>query len=230
MELDDLKSAWTELSLKLDRVLSLNLKELNAATRIRARTSLRRYTRLRVRELVVCNILIYGLIVYAVHRWAQPALMVPALVLVLLYTVGAIGTVSQLIALGKINYAGPVTDIQKSLSRIQLHMLFVLRFSMLQLPLYPVYIIIGFDLLFGVNIYRQAPPAYMFSNVAFGMLLIFPAIWIYRRLSPANVDHPVVRLMSKNGGPDLLAASEFFNQLDEFGGEDEGAQAAARTV
>jgi hypothetical protein len=223
MELDELKSAWTELSLKLDEVLRLNLKEINAATRTRARTSLRRYTRLRVRELVVCNVLICGLMGYAAHRWTQPALMFPALVLALLYSVGAMGTVSQLIALGRINYAGPVTDLQKSLSRIQLHMLFVLRFMVLQLPLYPVYIIIGFDLLFRVNIYRQAPPAYMVSNVALGLLLIFPAVWIYRKLSPANLHHPVVRLLSKNGGPDLLAAAEFFAELNEFGREDKGA-------
>ena len=81
--------------------------------------------------------------------------------------------------------------------------------------------VIGFDLLFGINILARADRAYIYANVAVSVAFFLPAIWLFRNLNFRKAGHPVIRLfINVAGGKQLLAATDFLNQIEEFkGGE-----------
>jgi hypothetical protein len=223
MNLDEMKQTWTEHTVKLDRVLKLNLQALKSAKMDKSRSALNRYKASRVFELITCVVFADLLGAYLVHRLTAPTLAIPALILGA-FTVAAIaGCVRQLILLHQISFADPVTTIQTKLESVKLHMLETTRLMILSLPFYFAYIVIGFDLLFGVDMLAQGDRAYIYENVVLSVTFFLPAIWLFRNLNFRNAGHPIIRLFINGaGGKQLLAATDFLNQIEEFKAEEPG--------
>jgi hypothetical protein len=220
MNLDEMKQTWTEHTVKLDRVLKLNLQALKSVQMDKGRSALSRYKAHRLFELITGVVAGDLLGAYLVHRLTVPTLAIPALILGAFIVAGIAGCVRQLILLHQISFADPVTTIQAKLGTVKLHMLETTRLMILSLPFYFAYVAIGFDLLFGVNILARANRAYIYANVAVSVALFLPAIWLFRNLNFRNAGHPVIRLFINGaGGKQLLAATDFLNQIEEFKAE-----------
>ena len=222
MNLDEMKQTWTEHSVKLERLLKLNLQALQSAQMDKSRSALNRYRTHRVIELITGVIFVGLLSAYLVHRLTVPTLAVPALILVAFTIAGIAGAVRQLILLQQISFADPVTAIQAKLEAVKLHLLDTSRLMILSLPFYFAYVVLGFDLLFGVNILTQGDRAYLCVNVAVSLAFFLPAVWVFRNLSFRKAGHPVIRIFINGaGGRQLLAAADFLNQLEEFTAEEQ---------
>lgn len=220
MNLDEMKHAWSEHAVKLDRVLKLNLQALESLQMDKSRSALSRYKAYRVFEMIA-GIIFAGLLgVYLVHRLTVPTLAFPALILGAFAIAGIAGCVRQLVLLNQISFADPVTSIQAKLETVKLHMLETTRLMILSLPFYFAYITIGFDLLLGTNILVQGERAYIYANVVVSMAFLLPTIWLFRNLNFRNAGNPVIRLFINGaGGKQLLAATDFLNQIEEFKAE-----------
>lgn len=217
MDLDEMKQTWTEHTAKLDRLLRFNLQALESAQVDKSRSALSRYKMHRVIELITGVAFADMLSVYLAHRLTVLSLAIPALILDA-FTIAAIaGCVRQLIRLSQISFADPVTTIQAKLETLKLHMLESSRLMVLSLPFYFAYVVLGFDLLFRVNILTQGSRAYIFANLALSLLFILPAIWVFRNLNFRNTGHPVIRALIKGaGGEQVLAAIDFINRIKQF--------------
>jgi hypothetical protein len=221
MELDELKQTWTEHARKVDRVLRLNLESLKAAKMDKTRSALGRFKAMRVFEMLMGIAVLLLLGSYISHRLAVPALIFAASVLV-----PVIGNIRQLILLGQIDYAEPVTVIQRKLEEIKLNYLRSIRWPVLMLPLYLVYVVLGFNLLFGVDILAQGDRTFLWINLVVSLIFLAPAIWVFRNLSFSNIGNPVIRVLVHGaGGKQMIAAVEFLNALREFEAEDSVAAA-----
>ena len=96
------------------------------------------------------------------------------------------------------------------------------RLMILSLPFYFAYIVLGFDLLFGVNILAQGDRAFIYANAALSVALFLPAIWVFRNLNFRNAGHPVIRIFINGaGGKQLLAAADFLNRIEQFKAEEQ---------
>jgi hypothetical protein len=222
MNLDELKQTWTEHTAKLDRLLKLNLQALQSAQIDKSRSALSRYKTHRVIELITGVAAVSLLGAYVVHRLAVPTLAIPALILAAFTIAGIAGCVRQLILLHQINFADPVTTIQANLEAVKLHMLETSRLMILSLPFYFAYIALGFDLLFGVDILAHGDRAFLYVNAAVSLAFFLPAIWVFRNLSFRNAGHPVIRIFINGaGGKQVLAATDFLNQIEEFKAEEQ---------
>ncbi len=221
MNLDEMKQTWTEHTVKLDRLLKLNLQALQSAQMDKSRSALNRYKTHRIIELIP-GVVFAGLLgAYVVHRLTVPTLAIPALILGAFIIAAIAGCVRQLVLLHQISFADPVTVIQAKLEAVKLHMLDTSRLMILSLPFYFAYIVLGFDLLFGVNILAQGDRAYIYANVALSLAFFLPAIWVFRNLNFRNAGHPVIRaFINGAGGRQLLAATDFLNQIEEFKAEE----------
>jgi hypothetical protein len=123
--------------------------------------------------------------------------------------------------LGRISYADPVTTIQRKLEEIKLHYLRSFRLPVLMLPLYMAYVVVAFNLFFGVDVLAHANAAFLWVNLAVSLIFIAPAVWVLRNLSFKNTDNPVIRaLVHGNGGKQMVAALEFLKALQEFEAEE----------
>jgi hypothetical protein len=221
MNPDEMKKTWAEHTVKLDRLLKLNLQALQSTQVDKTRSALNRYKAHRVFELITGVVFTALLGAYVIHRLMVPSLAIPALILAA-FTIAAIsGCVRQLIMLSQVNFADPVTIIQAKLGTVKLHMLDTSRLMILSLPFYFAYIVIGFDLLGGVDIPAQAPRAYLYANAAVSLAFLLPALWIFRNLNFRRAGHPVIRaFINGAGGRELLAATDFLNQIEAFKAEE----------
>ena len=221
MELDELKQTWMEHALKLDRILSLNLQGLKAAQLDKTRSALGRFKAFRLFEMLVGVLVLVPLGSYIADRISVPTLAIPALIFAASVLVPVIANIRQLILLGRISYADPVTTIQRNLEEIKLHYLRSFRLPVLMLPLYMVYIVVGLNMVFGMDVLTQSNAAYLWANLAFSLILIAPAVWILRNLSFKNIDNPVIRaLVHGSGGKQVIAALEFLKALQAFENEE----------
>lgn len=221
MHLDEMKQTWTEHTAKLDRLVKLNLQALHSAQVDKSQAALRRYRTHRLIELI-SGVVFAGLLgAYLVSRLAVPSLAIPALILDA-FTIAAIaGCVRQLILLHQISFADPVTTIQAKLETVKLHMLETSRLMILSLPFYFAWIMIGFDLLFGVNVLTVGHRPWIYANVAVSLAFLLPAIWIFRNLNFRNAGHPVIRIFINGaGGRHVLAATDFLNRIEQFTAEE----------
>lgn len=221
MNLDEMKQTWTEHTAKLDRLVKLNLQALQSAQVDKSQAALSRYRTLRLIELI-SGVVFAGLLgAYLVSRLAVPSLAIPALILDA-FTIAAIaGCVRQLILLHQISFADPVTTIQAKLEAVKLHMLETSRLMILSLPFYFAWVVIGFDLLFGVNILAVGNRPWIYANVAVSLAFLLPAVWIFRNLNFRNAGHPVIRLFINGaGGKQVLAATDFLNRIEQFTAEE----------
>ena len=223
MELDELKQTWTEHARKLDRILSLNLQGLKTAQLDKTRSALGRFKAFRLFETLVGILVLIPLGSYIADHFSVPTLAIPALIFAASVLVPVIANIRQLILLGRISYADPVTTIQRKLEEIKLHYLRSFRLPVLMLPLYMVYVVVGLNLFFGMDVLAQSSAAYLWANLAFSLMLIAPAAWILRNLSFKNINNPVIRaLVHGSGGKQMIAAFEFLKALHEFEDEENG--------
>lgn len=217
MELDELKQTWNEHARKLDRILSLNLQGLKTAQLDKTRSALGRFKTFRVFEMVVGILVLIPLGSYIADRISVPTLAIPALIVAASILVPVIANIRQLILLGRIGYADPVTSIQRKLEEIKLQYLRSFRLPVLMLPLYLAYVVVGLNLIFGLDVLAHANAAFLWANLAVSLIFVVPAIWILRNLSFKNTDNPVIRaLVHGNGGRQMVAAMEFLKALEEF--------------
>lgn len=220
MELDELKQTWSEHARKLDRILNLNLQGLKTAQLDRTRSALGRFQAFRLRETAVGIVLLVLLGSYIAGRISVPTLAIPAVVVALSFLLPVIANIRQLILLGKISYADPVTTIQRKLEEIKLHYLRSFLFPVLMLPLYMAYVAVAFDLSFGIDILAFSKAAFLWANLAVSLIFVAPAVWVLRNLSFKNTENPIIRtLVHGNGGKQMVAALEFLKDLQEFGDE-----------
>jgi hypothetical protein len=226
MELDELKQTWSEHGRKLDRILSLNLQGLKTAELDKTRSAHGRFKAFRVFEMIVGILVLIPLGFYIAHHFSVPTLAIPAFIFAASVLIPVIGNMRQLVLLGQISYADPVTTIQSKLEEIKLHYLRALRWPVLMLPLYMVYIVLGLNLLLGVDVLAHPDPTFLWVNLAVSLIFLPPAIWVFRNLSFRNIGHPVIRaLIHGDGGKQMLAALEFLKALQEFEDEDKNGNA-----
>ena len=229
MELDELKQTWTEHARKLDQLLSLNLQGLKAAQLDKTRSALGRFKAFRIFEIIIGILILLPLGSYIASHISVPTLAVPALVIAASLLVPVVANVRQLILLGRISYADPITTIQRQLEEIKLHFLRSFWLPVLMLPLYLAYVAVGLNLVFGMDLFAQSSAAYLWTNLALSLVLVAPAIWILCSLSFKNLDNPVIRaLVHGSGGKQIVSAFEFLKAVHAFEKDENGT--ATQTI
>lgn len=216
MELDELKQAWQEHTDSINRGLNLKLHSFRLAQLERTRSALATFRFYLWVELLAGAVLLLFSGSYIANHFLVPTLSVPALLFASSALVAVVGCIRKLAFLQRIDYSEPVILIQKKLESVKLSFLHTIRWMILMLPLYMVYVVLGLNLLFGWDILAHGSPAFLWANFLFSLILVAPATWLFQKLS-LNVTNPVVRLLVRNGGGEqLLAAMTFLTSIHEF--------------
>jgi hypothetical protein len=221
MDLDELKQTWNEHARKLDQVLSLNLQTFKTTQLDKTRSALDRFKMFLLFEMFVGFVLLLVSGSYIADHFSVLTLAFPALAFAVSVLVAVIGDIGELVFLGQISYADPVTTIQRKLEQIKLHLLRTIRLMVLMLPLYMVYVVLGLNLLFGWDVLAHGNKAFLWANLVVSLILVAPAVWLFRNLSFENIGNPVIRaLLHGSGGKQMIAAMEFLRLLRDFEGNE----------
>ena len=127
------------------------------------------------------------------------------------------GSIRQLTVISRFDVNRDVVANQTILAELQTRFLFYLRISILQIPLFLAYIVLGFEIFFNLDIWLVGDKTWLMINILLGVLLIPPVIFVFKKLTPANVEVPWVRkIVIFAGGDHLLESMFYLNQIREF--------------
>jgi hypothetical protein len=221
MELDEMKQSWQAYDRKLDASLQLNAHLLRTTLLGRTRTALGTLSRLlwvelfaMVAALAWCGWFIAGHL--GELRFSAPAVGIGLCALGL-----AIATGRQLAGLLELDYGQPVLAIQARLEALRLVRLRATLAALVLGPLMwvPVLIVLMKGVL-GVDAYVLFSPAWIVSNVLFGVAVLAGAVWVSRRYADRMEASPRIRrLMRDLAGRNVNQALGFVDELRRFGQE-----------
>jgi len=209
MELDELRAKWAEHDRKLDTTIRLNPQLLRENYTGRARTALRRLAALLSMGSISLLAVIVWLGAFIHSNLGMPQFVWPAVMLDVL-AIAALGTLNFQIGLAlNIDYDQPVSTIQKRIEKLKrvriryVQGLFVLS----ALTWFPIFVVFMKTLL-GVDVIQTFDMNWILWNVAIGLAVIPPGIWLVRKFGN--------RMGDEIAGYNLSAASGFLKKIEQF--------------
>jgi hypothetical protein len=224
MDLDELKTLWNETDRRLaamEPALRLNLRLAQVGTRDRTRSKLR-FVRLVLWYEVafgVLAVLLVGSYLFdhiGALRFALPA---GGLHLCAIAILGL--AVRQLVALGQIDYAGPVVEIQRRLAELRVARARSNRWLLLSSPLlWALLVIVAPHGLVGLDVYRAFGLPWVAGNFVFGLVVLGAAIWASRRFPAGSRGSTFLAWLGEDlTGRRVAAASGFLDDVVAFEAE-----------
>lgn len=218
--MDELRELWARNDDKLDRALSLNETLLRTLTADRAKSALAGLERTAIIEACLGGVatILTGIFL-ANHVDALRYFSLGVAVLVYAVALTAMAT-RRLVLLGRVDFCGSVTSIQRAIESIKLSQYRAFKVALLGgillwAPI-PILMVKGF---LGVDLLAELDNAWLLSNIALGVLLIFVGQWWSRRYVEREDTAPFARkLIDALSGRDLERASSFLRELASFEG------------
>jgi len=218
LSLDDLKLRWDEMDLRLDRGLRLNARLLRESAIDRARTALKRLSRLLWIDVAVDFLLLLWLGSFMADHLTEIRFLLPAAMLHLGVILLAGSAIRQLVALAGLDYGAPVLDIQRRLESLRVERLRAVRWTLLAAPLVwlPLFIV-GLKGLLGLDLYAMVTREWVVANLLLGAAVIPVAIQVSRRYADRLGRSPLAqRILRDLAGSNLNAAAGFLDSLRTF--------------
>jgi hypothetical protein len=214
MELDELKTAWQALGRDLQRQSALNLHILVEGRLEKVRASLRRLYWGKIVQILCGDALIYFGIMSAIRYRDTPHLLACS---VFMLAYGLLIVVLGGVTIGKvssIDYAAPVLEIQKRVGALQ--RLQIIGSRCAGLPWWLLWIAI-FVLEVKTNLDTDlfdSAPAFVWANIAVGVVGIFASTWLYRLWRQKRPD--AVRKFEDQSSRGLANARKMLDEIQNF--------------
>ena len=182
-ELDEMREAWREQGRRLAQLEALGERTLAVVESTRTQSDLRRWRWLPAYELAAGVVAMLWLVHFAEGVLGAPLLVGSAAALFVAALLGTIAAGWQL-ALGTVDYAAPVAEVQDRLERVHALRIRVTRWTMLISPLLwtPLALVFG-RALFGVNLAKAVGWPWLVANLAVGYAFIPLGLWALSRAS-----------------------------------------------
>jgi len=220
MEDIDIINTWKAQNAKIEQALAVNLKLLRKIVDGKAQSALRSLTILKSTLLffgILYLIVLGGLIIFALSRysasWNYFIVSVAAIFAINLYAV--ITYIKHLVWLQEINYDGAVANIQQKLSGLQLSIVNHTRIMYLQTPFFTTFYLSS-------NWFPQDTPLpYTILQLTFTAAAIYSSWWIYRNMTPENIDHRLIKSLLNGSGRDTVQkAIDFYKEVEDYKAEE----------
>ena len=217
MKLEELEQAWQQYDRKLDKHLQLNQKILREINLQKMRPLVRRLMLNQLCGGVIFFAIIMTLGGFMENHLQKIPLLVSAFVLQVFAIIGLVGNINQWSTLAQIDYAGPITEIQQKLQKFRAGILQYVRLLMLSAPFYLTYIVLGFHIIWDVDVYTQLDQKWWIAQIFFSLVLVPVAIGRYRKLDYRNIHVPWVKnFVESAGGKSVARAMAVLGELEEF--------------
>lgn len=222
MELEAFKQSWQEMDRKLEQQISLNRDLFQQMKLKESRNRLLPLALYRGIELILFLVFSNLLGGYIFDHLGQPQFYIPAAVILLFALSGIVGAIGQLYYISQVNFAEPVTVIQKKLMAVATHRIGLLKLTLATVPFFLCYGIVGFEWLLGIDMFAYGHPTWWVIQLAFSALLIPVVIWAICKINYQNMHRPWVRhLLENDGGRPVREAMAVLEEIRRFEQEDE---------
>lgn len=211
MNLEQMQSMWQEHSEKLDECMSLNKNLLQEKKIENTQSELNKLVATRAIEGLLFFIIVVLLWKYIVSSWSFTAPVVSAFVLNIFAVVGLAGNIGQIALLSKVDFSKPVKETMTDLIAVRSHNLNIFKLIMLSIPLYMAYVFLGYDIVFGVDLFSlmsvETRIGFSVISIIFAGLVVF----LISNLKPENRDNKLIGWLYKE-----ISGHRLTHLLDQF--------------
>lgn len=214
-------NSWKAFGQKLDSEARLDPLGQADSNFLRSRKELKKFLRWRFLETISFSICVLLLTRFVLNNHAGIHFVLAGVILGIFAFTGLLRSAWQMILILRIDYSGPVTGFQEQLEKAKIYNLQTLRLIFLSLPFYFAYIVIGFRILFGADIFSKVNESWLWINLVVSILFVYPSVWLYRNLSYKSRHRWLMGLIMDNGGKQLRDALQFLEDIEQFKSEEE---------
>jgi len=217
MDANELKNIWQAYDAKLEKSLKMNEHCIEAIQIQKAKRQFKSLLIGRIVELAiaVALLLFMGSLLYS--NIDNIGISVSAGIIMVFAIISISGCIRQIRIITQINYSESVTEIQSKLALLQTNMVRYLRLAFLILPFYTAYIVVGFKLIFDVDIVAKGNVNWWIGQIVVSVLFIPLSIWLLKKLSFENMHLKLIRVLIEGaGGKSVVKAMSFIKEIDEF--------------
>ena len=216
MEEKDILTVWRQYGAQLQANMALNQTILREIQLKKVQKPLNTLLYRRIGEGLIFLLLFLGSLQFVGHTYPTLHFVVAGLVLNIIFAVGLIGNLVEIVMIRQLDYSIPILTFQAQLNKLKAYNLQLFRWAFLTVPLYGVYLIVGAKLFFGVDMIEIASTQWLWANLVFSLLLIPVSVLFFRALRYDNPASWVKSLIRDNGGKEIHAAIEFLGEIEEF--------------
>jgi hypothetical protein len=207
---------WKEQYEKIDESLQINRQILKELTSQKASSMLHSLTRFKTRGIVaaILYLIILGLaLFYAISNYSSAAnYFIISIGAIFIINLKALADyIKHLVWIHNIDYNGSITDIQSTLTELQLSIFQHSRWMVLQLPFWSTFYLSNKWFPYTVSW------AYVIFQIVFTLLFAAISIWLYKIQTIENANNKWVKLLIQgSGGKSVAKAIEFYKELESF--------------
>jgi hypothetical protein len=215
MNLDHLKDTWEKQEESANASIEINQPLLFSIEANQQMDKFRNMKIARIVESVFFFMIIVSLWQYIVNDFSLSAPIISAMVLGLFAIIGFAGNIGQLVLISKLDFSTPVKDLQRGIYNAFSHKLQITRLVLLSVPLYMSYTFLGFDVLFGVDIYQHLSENMVTFHAVSTLILFVITAWVLSQLTYKNITTPWVKwTIGYIIGEQLIDMAEFLNNAE----------------
>lgn len=213
IDINNIQNTWSNHEEKLEKSIQMNLEILRKINIKSARSKMTGLILINVLTLIFYQMVMWYLIYFTATHWSEIQFLISGTLLVTWAGIISYGAIKQLKLIYEIDYAGPVTVVQKQLQKVKIAIVHFLRMALMILPFHMAFIIVISELFLNVDLVKVADPVWMIAQT---LILIIPTIWIYRNLSPKNVNKKWVNWLLQGNGSQINNAQKFIKEIERF--------------
>ena len=217
MELDDFKKSWNQQNSKLDAILKINVELICNQKKSQLKSHFNTFIMFRWIEIAFSSIVVIIMSNFIYDNFNDLHFLISGLSLEIFALAGISNSIRRIMTVSTLDYTEPTVSIQKKLSVLKSQILVYIRFGIISIPFFPIYIILGFKMIFNFDIWRNGDSLWWMSNIILSVLFIPVSYWLYRKINYNNIHITWVRSILKgSGGKQLLDALEMLKEIEEF--------------
>ncbi|WP_299760199.1 hypothetical protein [uncultured Pontibacter sp.] len=217
MKKDELLELLSSYDHKISQANAISLQAVEGLQVHKSKSVLTGLLYQSVAELLIGVAVTVFLALFIYYNLSSMSLVVAAAIIMVFIVIAISGCIRQIIRINQFDYSRSVSENQQMLASLQAHIITYLRLSVLQLPLYFAYIMIGFKVIFGVNIWQVGDTSWLISQAILSILFAPLAWWLYRKISYKNLHISwVKRVVAASGGKHVTQAMAFLQEIDSF--------------
>ncbi len=216
MELDDLKNLWREQEKQLQENWALNFELLRTLNLDKAKSRLKSLARVAMTTLIFYIAAALYFIYFTIEYGTELHFALAGGVLSVWAITIAAGAMQQLGSISAIDYSEPIPILQRKLELLKIIVLRYIRIGAWIIPFYFSFIIVGFKSLFGVDILSVGDSTWLMVQAGITLAFIPLTIWIYRKLSPKNIDAAWMQKVLKGNGSQITDSLIFLKDIERF--------------
>ena len=214
MNLDNFKETWQQqnsdtAAITINQTMLTNMK-VNKQVK-----ALNNMKWARIIESVAFFAIIVLLGQYIATDFSLSAPTISAIVLTIFAIVGLAGNIGQIVLISKIDYAKPVSQLQKDIYRVCSHKLQLTKLLLMSVPFYLAYVFIGFDVLVGIDLFPHLEQHMIWFYSLSSLLLLGVTTTLLTKLHYDNIEISWVKnTIRVIVGERLVNMAQFINNIE----------------